>query len=86
MFSVIGCLKSTLFFLDTSGWICSISLKNMQDANHYSRHFFIPLTWRTGPEVVIRVLSKSTVAYGRGEQLVVFQGFLDFDEPVPFRV
>ncbi|KAH7324678.1 hypothetical protein B0I35DRAFT_388611 [Stachybotrys elegans] len=80
--SLLGCLKSTLFFLDKGGWVCSIGLKNLNQATHYTRHFFIPLTWRTGPDCMIKIVSKSIVAFGRGEQLVVFHGFLEFEERV----
>ncbi|KAF6832531.1 hypothetical protein CMUS01_06897 [Colletotrichum musicola] len=80
--SVIGCLRSSLFFLDTSGWICSINLKHLSETTHFTRHFFIPLTWRTGTDFVIKVVSKRAVAFGRGEQLFVFHGFLEFEDKV----
>lgn len=72
--SILGILKSSLFFLDTNGWVCSISLKNLDKATHYMRHFFIPLTWRTGADSVIKMISKTVVAFGRGEQLIIFMG------------
>lgn len=80
--SLLGCLKSSLFFLDTGGWVCSISLKNLSKATHYTRHFFIPLAWRTGANMVTKIVSKTVVAFGRGEQLFVFHGFLEFEEKV----
>ncbi|KAJ5178230.1 uncharacterized protein N7500_000929 [Penicillium coprophilum] len=79
---LLGCLRSSLYFLDTSGWICSIKLKNMSKATRYTRHFFIPHTWRTGADV-IKIISKTAVAFGQGEWLIIFQGFLDLDEKVP---
>lgn len=80
--SILGSLKSSLFFLDTNGWVCSISLKNLDKATHYMRHFFIPLTWRTGADTVIKIISKTAVAFGRGERLLIFHGFLEFEEKV----
>ncbi|KAF4772853.1 hypothetical protein HER10_EVM0001257 [Colletotrichum scovillei] len=77
---VIGCIRSSLFFLDTAGWVCSVSLRHLAEASHFTRHFFIPLTWRTGTDVVIKVVSKTAVAFGRGEQLIIFHGFLEFEE------
>jgi WD40 repeat protein len=81
--SILGSLKSSLFFLDANGWVCSISLKNLDKATHYMRHFFIPLTWRTGADTVTKIVSKTAVAFGRGEQLIIFHGFLEFEEKVP---
>lgn len=80
---LIGCLGSSLFFLDAGGWVCSINRKNLKEANHYTRHFFIPLTWRIGSNPVVKIISKTALAFGRGEQLIVFHGFLEFEEKVP---
>lgn len=80
--TVIGLVRSTLYFLDTSGWVCSISLKNLDRATSYTRYFFIPPTWHTGGNVVIKVISKTAVAFARGEKLIVFHGFLEFEEKV----
>ncbi|KZL79517.1 hypothetical protein CI238_05843 [Colletotrichum incanum] len=80
--SVIGCLRSSLFFLDMSGWLCSINLKHLKQTTHFTRHFFIPLMWQTGTDIVIRIVSKTAVAFGRGEQLIIFHGFLEFEEKV----
>ncbi len=81
---VLGILRSSLFFLDTGGWICSIGLKSINSASSYTRHFFIPTTWQTGVDPIISIVSKSTVAFGRGEQLILFQGFLEFEDKVVF--
>ncbi|KAK3955712.1 hypothetical protein QBC32DRAFT_377094 [Pseudoneurospora amorphoporcata] len=82
--TVVGLIRSTLYFLDTSGWVCSINLKNLDRATSYTRHFFIPPTWHTGGNVVIKVISKTAVALARGERLIVFHGFLELDEKVFF--
>lgn len=79
---LLGCLRSSLYFLHTSGWVCSITLKTLSKATQYTRHFFIPHTWRTGADV-IKIISKTAVAFGRGEWLIIFQGFLELDEKVP---
>lgn len=81
--AVIGVLKSTIYFLDTTGWVCSVGLKNLRQTTHFTRHFFIPPTWHMGSEVVIGLISKTAVAFARGEQLIVFHGFLEFEEKVP---
>ncbi|KFA78743.1 hypothetical protein S40288_01623 [Stachybotrys chartarum IBT 40288] len=79
---VVGCWKSNMYFLNATGWVCSISLKTLSQSTHYRRHFFIPLTWRTGYGSVMKIISKTAVAFGRAEQLVVFHGFLEFEEKV----
>lgn len=80
--AVLGVLRSSLYFLDTAGWVCSISLKNLAGTTHFTRHFFIPPTWRTGINVVIRILSKTVVDFVRDDQLNVFHGFVEFEEVV----
>jgi WD40 repeat protein len=80
--TVIGVVKSTLYFLDTKGWVSSIGLKSLRLATHYTRHFFIPPTWHMGGDVVIGMVSKTAVAFARGEQVIVFHGFLEFEEKV----
>jgi hypothetical protein len=80
----IGLVKSLLYFLDAQGWICSISLKAITDIKYYTRHFFIPLTWQTGAELSLSIISKSSVAFAHHDQLVVFHGFLEFEEKVLF--
>ncbi|ESA44246.1 hypothetical protein GE21DRAFT_1831 [Neurospora crassa] len=82
--TVAGLIRSTLYFLDTNGWVCSISLKNLDRTSYFTRHFFIPPTWHTGGNVVIKVISKTAVALARGEKLIVFHGFLEFGEKVLF--
>lgn len=84
--AIVGIIKSTMYFLDTTGWMCSVALKNLRQATHYTRHFFIPPTWYQGAEVVIEMVSKSAVVFSRGEQFVVFHGFLEFDEKVMLQV
>ncbi|KAH6631000.1 hypothetical protein B0J18DRAFT_117751 [Chaetomium sp. MPI-SDFR-AT-0129] len=80
---VVGVLKHTLYFVDTMGWMSSIGLKHLRQAAHYTRHFFIPPTWYMGGDVVIAVVTKTAVAFARGEQLMMFHGFLDFEDRVP---
>lgn len=81
--TVVGVLKHTLYFIDTMGWMSSIKLKNLRQADHYTRHFFIPLTWYVGSGTVLGVASKTAVAFARGEQVIMFHGFLDYEERVP---
>jgi WD40 repeat protein len=80
MQTIIGVLRSNLYFLDTAGWVCSVNIKNLEELTQYTRHFFIPQTWQIGGDVVIRIISKSILAFARGEQLILFHGFLDFEE------
>ncbi|KAG7294475.1 hypothetical protein NEMBOFW57_004549 [Staphylotrichum longicolle] len=80
--AVVGVLKSSLYFLDATGWVCSVGLKNLRLAAHYTRHFFIPPTWYMGGDVVIGMVSKTAVVFARGERLIVFHGFLEFEEKV----
>ena len=78
----IGLVRSSLFFLDTRGWVCSIGVKAIHNVKFYTRHFFIPLTWQTASELAIKAISKSSIAFAHQDQLKIFHGFLDFEEKV----
>ncbi|KAL2149706.1 hypothetical protein VTH82DRAFT_8358 [Thermothelomyces myriococcoides] len=87
--AVLGVHKSSLYFLSGRGWVCSIGLKNLVStagkSSSYVRHFFIPSVWQTGGAVpMARVVSKTTVAMAYRDELVVFQGFLEFEHKTPF--
>ncbi|KAH6637294.1 WD40-repeat-containing domain protein [Chaetomium tenue] len=69
--TVVGVLKQTLYFIDTMGWMSSIRLKNLRQASHYTRHFFIPPTWYVDTGAVLGVVTKTAVALSRGEQLII---------------
>jgi hypothetical protein len=81
--AVIGVLKSVVYFLDTTGWVCSIGLKSLRQTTHFARHFFIPMTWHLGGDTAISLISKTAVAFAKGEELVVFYGLLEFEAKVP---
>ncbi|RYP11555.1 hypothetical protein DL765_007744 [Monosporascus sp. GIB2] len=80
----IGLFRSSLFFLDTRGWICSIGVKAIADVKFYTRHFFIPLAWQTASQLALKVTAKNSVAFAHQDQLKIFHGFLDFEEKVYF--
>ncbi|AEO61999.1 hypothetical protein MYCTH_2312871 [Thermothelomyces thermophilus ATCC 42464] len=83
--SVLGVHRSSLYFLSGRGWVCSIGLKNLAASKSYVRHFFIPSVWQTGgAEPMARVVSKTTVAMAYRDELVVLQGFLEFEHKTPF--
>ncbi|EAQ84065.1 hypothetical protein CHGG_10469 [Chaetomium globosum CBS 148.51] len=77
--SVLGIHRSNLFFMSGRGWVCSVSLKNLPASKAYARHFFIPSVWQTGGEPIARVVSKTTVAMAYRDEVVVLQGFLEFE-------
>jgi hypothetical protein len=97
--SVLGVYRSSLFFMSGRGWVCSISLKNLTSsssssggsggsssskAGYYIRHFFIPSVWQTGGEPIARVVSKTSVAMVYRDEVVVLQGFLEFEHKAVF--
>jgi hypothetical protein len=95
--SVLGVYRSSLFFMSGRGWVCSISLKNLASASgggssgsgsgkagYYVRHFFIPSVWQTGGEPIARVVSKTSVAMAYRDEVVVLQGFLEFEHKAVF--
>ncbi|KAK4102558.1 WD40 repeat-like protein [Parathielavia hyrcaniae] len=90
--SVLGIHRSSLFFLSGRGWVCSISLKSLNPnsagssskAGYYIRHFFIPSVWQTGGEPIARVVCKTSVAMVYRDEVVVLQGFLEFEHKAVF--
>jgi WD40 repeat protein len=82
---VIGLYKSLLYFVDAKGWVSSVTLKGLQSAVEYTRHFFIPGSWMVGEHLLLRLMAKSnSVAMAHQDDLLVFQGFLDLEEKVAF--
>ncbi|KAK0706330.1 hypothetical protein B0T26DRAFT_755844 [Lasiosphaeria miniovina] len=80
----LGIYKSSLYFLSSMGWVCSISLKGLPASKSYVRHFFIPSVWLNSGATIARVVSKTTVVLAYRDELVVFQGFLDFEHKTNF--
>lgn len=81
---VLGLYKSLVYFVDNKGWVCSVNTKDVQSAEYYLRHFFIPFTWHSGTDLVLRILSKGNIAFGHRNEVVIFHGFLDFEEKIYF--
>ncbi|KAL1840084.1 hypothetical protein VTJ49DRAFT_819 [Mycothermus thermophilus] len=91
--NVLGIHRSNLYFVSGRGWVCSVSLKTLAGSSSsragcYVRHFFIPSVWQTGGggsgELLARVLSKTTMAMAHRDELVVLQGFLEFEHKTEF--
>ncbi|KAI3557874.1 hypothetical protein CABS03_10835 [Colletotrichum abscissum] len=49
-----------------------------------STHLFIPSFWRTG-DLLIRTVSKDSMAIAYRDEIIIFQGFLDFDKKVEWQ-
>lgn len=91
--SVLGVYRSNLYFMSGRGWVCSISLKSLaatgmtssKSKDHYTRHFFIPSVWQTGSgELIAKVVNKNTVVMAYRDEVVVFNGFLEFEHKTEF--
>lgn len=81
---VVGHYRSCLVFLTHEGWICSL---NNEDSSrrqaHYTKHFFIPFRFhRTDGELSMLVTVKGSVVIAHGDELIVFQNGLEFEEEV----
>ncbi|KAK4146411.1 uncharacterized protein C8A04DRAFT_25632 [Dichotomopilus funicola] len=84
--SLLGIHRSNLFFVSGRGWVCSIGLKTLKTSTSYVRHFFVPSVWQTGgsADLIARVVSKGTVAMAHRDEVVVLQGFLEFEHKTAF--
>lgn len=81
---ILGLYKSSLLFLDSMGWVCSVS-KGLSRAKEFTRHFFVPQTWMAETNLLIRLVGKSSIALVRRDELAIFHGFLEHEEKVLFR-
>lgn len=82
--TVIGIYKSYVLFLDVDGWICSLNIDSFVVEGHYSRHFFIPLSWYNVGDMCFAVTVNGSVALARRDEVIVFHHGLDFfDEQIP---
>ncbi|KAK1720292.1 uncharacterized protein BDZ83DRAFT_630998 [Colletotrichum acutatum] len=79
--AIVGVTRSAVIFLTRSGWISSFSLKSFEQAKFYTQHLFIPSFWRTG-DLLIRTVSKDSVAIAYRDEVIIIRGFLDFDKKV----
>ncbi|KAK7996347.1 hypothetical protein PG991_015814 [Apiospora marii] len=78
--AIVGVHRSSLVFLDIDGWICSLDIDSFAVETHYSRHFFIPLSWYNVGELHFVVTSQGAVALARRDEVVIFHHGLDFFE------
>ncbi|KAK1510048.1 hypothetical protein CABS01_07720 [Colletotrichum abscissum] len=82
--AILGITRSAVIFLTRGGWISSFSLKSFERAKSYTQHLFIPSFWRTG-DLLIRTVSKDSMAIAYRDEIIIFQGFLDFDKKVEWQ-
>ncbi|KAL1835925.1 hypothetical protein VTJ49DRAFT_5861 [Mycothermus thermophilus] len=84
--ATIGMHRSVLYFLDSRGWVKSVTLEDMRKGRAaYTRHFFVPRNWMVGENLQLRLLPRSySVAMAHQGDLLIFEGFLDLEEKVPF--
>lgn len=82
--SVIGVHKSSLLFLDYSGWVCSTKHDIATTEKFYVKHFFIPYGWHSGAIPVMGCTVRGHVILARRDEILVFQRGLDFEEKVEF--
>ncbi|KAK1500502.1 hypothetical protein CTAM01_06437 [Colletotrichum tamarilloi] len=82
--AILGITRSAVIFLTRGGWISSFSLKSFERAKSYTQHLFIPSFWRTG-DLLIRTVSKDSVAIAYRDEIIIIRGFLDFDKKVEWQ-
>lgn len=91
----LGVSGSAFYFLDARGWVCSVRPEEAADGGggdvrpRYTRHFVVPRKWQFQSAVaeppLLRIVARTTsVVLARRDGFIVFRGFLDFEEKVPF--
>ncbi|KAF2793172.1 hypothetical protein K505DRAFT_375515 [Melanomma pulvis-pyrius CBS 109.77] len=77
---IIGYFKTRLIFLDTSGWICSATVKRLQ----IWRHFFLPASWlNTGHDLIMDITYDGSLVFIKQSEVVIIKKGLDFDKKDP---
>lgn len=82
--SIVGVHKSSLVFLDYSGWVCSTKPDVPPAGKSYTKHFFIPYGWHSGAEPVMTCTVRGHIILARRDEILVFHRGLDFEEKVEF--
>ncbi|KAI9784880.1 MAG: hypothetical protein M1816_000575 [Peltula sp. TS41687] len=78
---IIAVTGTTLLFLDTDLWVCSIDLKTFTTAPQAKRHFFIPSEWLScNGDIILQLTSKDEFVFAKKNDLVVIKRGLDFEE------
>ena len=69
----------SLLFLTESGWICSVTMDNLErPQNTFKRHFFVPLTWLgASTKLMVQVTERRDVIFVMGEEIAVVQNGLE---------
>lgn len=81
--------SSKMMFLDTNSWVCSIDLGTVLSPSSagmcksYTRHFFVPYDWFAGSRRLSGLVTPTRgVVFGKGGDVSVVKGGLDFSEVV----
>lgn len=82
--SVVAITRSSVIFLDRSGWVCSLSIKNISEAKSYTRHFFIPPFWRVRGDFMVKIVAKNSIVIAHRDDVVIVHGFMDFSHKMDF--
>ncbi|KOS18728.1 hypothetical protein ESCO_000757 [Escovopsis weberi] len=79
----IALLGSTLVFVTTDRWVCTVDLETFPQTLEVRRHFFILPAWvgLTG-EVMARLTPSGDLVFATGEDVTVFGDWMDIWEPV----
>jgi hypothetical protein len=81
---IVGHYRSFLVFLTHDGWICSLNIDDLSRKQaHYTKHFFIPFRLHsTDGDLMMLVTVRGSIVLAHGDELVVFQNGLEFEEEV----
>ncbi|KAI1280973.1 hypothetical protein F5Y07DRAFT_396009 [Xylaria sp. FL0933] len=82
---VLAVIESTLLFLDTDLWICSLNLRSFPQAPFAKRHFFILSDWlKADGELLCQFTSKTDFVFANKNDIVVVKRGLHFSETITF--
>jgi hypothetical protein len=82
--AIVHLTRSSVFFLTRSGWLCSADIASVTSAKSYTRHLFIPPSWRNAGELLLAMASKNSVAVAYRDDLIVIHKFTEFEHVVPW--
>ena len=84
---LIGTYGQRLIFLQNqTGWICSADLDDLDEGEHYDRHFFLPGDWlsaASSTDLMLQVTSEGHIIFVKRDEVAVIRRGLETSEQRP---
>lgn len=80
---IIATLGTSLLFLDTDMWVCSLDFKTFTVTPQVKRHFFIPSDWQSNSrDMLFQLTSKNEFVFVKRNEAIIIKRGLDYSEAI----